>query len=112
MQNYIRDGMTISATATAARSSGDGQLIGSNLVGIAANDIANSAVGEFHVHGVFELPKPSADNFTVGLLVNWDDTAGEFQIAAGDLASAGMVWEASGPGNTTARVKINPPQTA
>ena len=109
-QNYIQDGTRITAAATAARSSGDGQLIGSNILGVASNDLANTEVGPWAIEGVFEMPKLTANVMAVGDLVNWNNTNGEFQNASSDLDNCGLVMEASDGSTSTVRVKlINPP---
>jgi len=73
MRNYIQPGDSITVTATAAASSGDGVKLG-NLFGIASGD---AAIGENLVlttTGVFEMPKPFTDELAVGDALYWDDS--------------------------------------
>lgn len=75
MKNYVQPGDSITLTAAAAASSGDGVLVGS-LFGIASGD---AAIGEKLVlttKGVFAMPKVSTDVMAVGSIVYWDDSAG------------------------------------
>lgn len=75
MKNYVQPGDSITFTAAAATSSGDGVLVNS-LFGIASGD---AAIGEKLVlttKGVFTMPKVSTDVMAVGAVVFWDDSAG------------------------------------
>ena len=75
MKNYVQPGDSITFTAAAATSSGDGVLVNS-LFGIASGD---AAIGEKLVlttKGVFIMPKVGTDVMTVGTVVYWDEAAG------------------------------------
>jgi len=61
-------------TAPAALSSGDGVLVGM-LFGVAQTDAANAAQVQIVRRGVFTLPKVSAQAWTQGAKIYWDDTA-------------------------------------
>jgi predicted RecA/RadA family phage recombinase len=74
MKNYIQPGNTITVTAAAAASSGDGVLMGS-LFGVAAGDAAIGESLDLATVGVFTMAKVSTDVFTVGAIVYWDDSA-------------------------------------
>ena len=43
------------------------------IVGMRA-EVANAATGEFKTTGVFDMAKTSAQAWTVGALIYWDDT--------------------------------------
>lgn len=75
MKNYVQAGENITATATAATSSGEGVLVG-NLFGIAAGDAAIGEDLDLVTTGVFTMSKVNTDAFTVGAPVYWDDSAG------------------------------------
>ncbi|MBK5924057.1 hypothetical protein CCR90_09785 [Rhodovulum sulfidophilum] len=71
----------VTATATAAATSGAGVKMG-NLFGIASCD---AAIGEPLVlvtEGVFEMPKVSTDDFTVGAAVCWRSSDGAVTTTA------------------------------
>lgn len=74
MKNYVQPGDSITLTAAAAASSGDGVLVNS-LFGIASGD---AVIGESLVlttKGVFTMPKVSTDVMAVGTVLYWDDSA-------------------------------------
>lgn len=71
--NYLSAGHNVSVTAPAVKSSGDGVLVGS-IFGVAQTDAANGADLEIATMGVYTLPKLSAQAWTLGQLVYWDDT--------------------------------------
>lgn len=71
MKNFIQPGVNLTVVATATVVSGDGVLIGS-LFGVATG---GAAIGENVTlvrHGVFSLPKLSAQAWTVGQKIYWD----------------------------------------
>ena len=75
MKNYVQPGDSITLTAAAAASSGNGVLVNS-LFGIASGD---AAIGEKLVlttKGVFTMPKPTTDVMAIGSVVYWDNSAG------------------------------------
>ncbi|MDP9902617.1 DUF2190 family protein [Variovorax ginsengisoli] len=74
MKNYVQAGNTLTLIALAAVASGGGHLVGT-IFGVAVKDVAQGAEGEFKRDGVFELPKVSAQAWTQGAKVYWDDTA-------------------------------------
>jgi predicted RecA/RadA family phage recombinase len=71
MKNFVSPGDMITVTAAADVASGDGVLAGT-LFGVAATDAASGAAVEIKTHGVFTLPKTSAQAWTVGAAVYWD----------------------------------------
>lgn len=73
MQNYIQDGDTIEMTAPYALLSGQGALVG-GIFGIALGNIANGARGQFKRTGVVSHAKVSAQAWTEGEPVYWDNT--------------------------------------
>jgi predicted RecA/RadA family phage recombinase len=73
MNNYIQPGDVMTLTAPYTRTSGQGALVG-HLFGVATKDVASGAAGEFMTRGVHTLAKTSAQAWTVGALIYWDDT--------------------------------------
>jgi predicted RecA/RadA family phage recombinase len=69
-KNYVQEGKVIPFTAGATITSGQVVVVGS-LVGIAMGDVANGAVGQLAVEGVFDVPAATAE-ITVGAAVYWD----------------------------------------
>ncbi|WP_369757766.1 DUF2190 family protein [Falsihalocynthiibacter sp. CO-5D18] len=74
MKNYVQAGNSISLTAAAAAASGAGVLVGS-LFGVANNAAAIGETVTLVRKGVFTLPKVSAQAWTVGVKIYWDDSA-------------------------------------
>lgn len=74
MKNFSKLGATLTLTPSAAVASGVGFLFGASLFGVAANDVANGAEGEFITEGVVELGKTSALAISVGDRLFWDAT--------------------------------------
>ena len=73
MKNWIQPGEHITLAMTAAVTSGAGVLVG-DIFGVAQGD---AEIGEAVVLvrcGVFEMPKTSAQAWTAGAKVYWDDT--------------------------------------
>lgn len=73
MNNFIQEGEVLTLTAPYTRTSGQGAQVGS-IFGVATADVTSGAAGEFSTCGVFELAKTSAQAWTVGQKIYWDDT--------------------------------------
>lgn len=108
MKNYVSSGATLTITATAAISSGDGVLAGS-IFGVAAGDIANGADGIINLSGVYDLPKVGSQAWTVGAKVYWDAANARCTTAAtgNTLIGVAVLAVGSGAGETTGRVRLN-----
>lgn len=70
-KNFIQPGDTVTVPAPADVSSGAGVLVGS-LFGVAQFDAKNGVDVEICTKGVYELPKTSAQAWTVGAKIYWD----------------------------------------
>lgn len=79
MKNFQQEGDTVTLIAPAALASGVGVLVGS-LFGITVNAAASGAEVEVLREGIFTVAKNSAEAWTVGAKVYWDDTAKVFTI--------------------------------
>lgn len=97
MKNYIQPGENLTLTMAAAVTSGEGVLVGS-IFGVAQGD---AAIGEAVVlvrRGVFSLPKVSAQAWTAGAPVYWDDTNGVVTtVATGNQLVGAAVEDAANP---------------
>ncbi len=71
--NYVQAGKVVALVAPYAVASGAGAQVGS-IFGVALSDVANAAEGEFQTKGVFELEKTSAQAWTQGQKIYWDNT--------------------------------------
>lgn len=107
MKTYIHEGNIWDHTPASALTSGQGVVI-NTVVGVAVNDIAANETGAVRVQGVVQFACPSAEDIQQGALLNFDATNQEFQLAAGDLAGAGVASNDAGPGTTVVWVSLNP----
>lgn len=73
MKNFIQPGDVVTVLAPYNVASGAGTLVGT-LFGVAAYTALSGAEVEIKTDGVYELPKLSAQAWTVGQLLYWDDT--------------------------------------
>lgn len=105
MENYVQKGETITLTAPAAVSSGDGVLVG-KFFGVAVADAASGAEVEATLCGVFELPKATGA-ITQGALVYWDNTAKNVTTTSTSNTLIGAAVVAAASGDTTAIVRLN-----
>ncbi len=74
MKNFKQPGDVVTIVAAAVLASGVGVLTGA-LFGVTQAAAASGAEVEVKRTGVFELPKTSAQAWTVGVKIYWDDTA-------------------------------------
>ncbi|MFW8636705.1 DUF2190 family protein [Cribrihabitans pelagius] len=100
MKNFIQSGENISLVAPADVLSGAGVLVGS-LFGVATADALTGETVTIVRRGVFELPKLSAQAWTVGAKVYWNDTAKECTtVASGNTLVGLAVQVAADPSDT------------
>lgn len=70
--NYIQPGAILTLTAPYDRLSGEGAQVGS-IFGVATSDVDSGDPGEFDTEGVWSLAKTSAQAWTVGQKIYWDN---------------------------------------
>lgn len=113
--NFLGNGETITyanpvtTAGDGAISSGDGVLIGS-LFGVAIADIAEGESGAVKLDGVWTLPKVSAQAWTQGDLIYWDDSASNATTdnnTAADLKVIGVAYAAAANPSSTGSVRLN-----
>lgn len=105
MKTYIQDGAVLTLAAPYDRLSGEGALIGAAIFGVAQADVDSGDNGAFVTNGVFTLAKTSAQAWTLGALIYWDNTAkvctttssgntliGAAAAAAVNPSATGQVW--------------------
>lgn len=105
MNNAKGDGLTIEFTAAAAHSAGDPVLIGTALVGVCVDDVANGAQGVARMEGVFNVPCPTGA-IAQGDSLWWDVADAEVNTSATGNIYAGKAWAASGSGVLTVDLKL------
>lgn len=104
--NYVQPGETLTLTAPYACDSGEGALVG-KVFGVAHDDVAAAAEGEFHTKGVFRLAKLNTSVWRAGQKVYWDDAN---QRCDGDESVGpciGVAAEAAANPTTTGLVRLN-----
>jgi predicted RecA/RadA family phage recombinase len=75
-------------------------------IGVAAADIANGAVGELHVEGIFEIAAVTNASFAVGDALYYDVSGGVLTKTSQGNIPAGWCVAVKATQTATARVKI------
>lgn len=81
MKNYIQRGESVTVPAPAAVLSGAGVLVGS-MFGVANGDAVSGNDVTIVRKGIFQLNKLSAQAWTLGAKIYWNDTAKECTTVA------------------------------
>lgn len=111
-RNFIQLGSTLTAVAPdGGVTSGSGVLV-NNLFGVAATSASAGAEFELDTHGVFELPKVSADSLELGERVYWDATAKKITAAGAGNYPVGVAARATAAGTAWIRVRLDGVSTA
>ena len=103
---YVQVGDVLDYTATSAVARGDAVVIGSNIVGIALDDIAANATGPVAIRGVFLVTKASV-GISQGDKLYWDASSEKFTTSSGTFA--GYAWSAAASADTTVEILLHPP---
>lgn len=108
MQNYIQPGCTVTLAAPYTVAAGAGALVGS-LFGVALSPVVSGAAGEFKTTGVFTLAKTSAEAWTPGVKLYWDNATKTVTIAAAAGANQliGCALLAAANPSSTGVVRLN-----
>lgn len=107
MKNFIQTGDTLTLPAPYAVTSGAGAKIG-GIFGVAQAAAAISVAVAFVTRGVFDLPKPGSQAWTLGASIYWDDAAKNVTTVVGSNKLIGYAVTAvgSGAGETLGRVFV------
>lgn len=106
MKNFIQAGENISLAAPADVLSGGGVLVGS-LFGVATADALSGEIVTIVRRGVFELPKISAQAWTLGAKVYWNDATKECTTVAGGNILVGFAVQAAADPSDTGVVLLD-----
>lgn len=106
MNNYIQKGVTLSLVAPYAVASGAGLLVGA-IFGIAVRAADSGKPVEADTQGVYTLPKVSAQAWTVGQKVYWNDTDKVCTTEATDNTLIGVAVEVAANPSATGTVRLN-----
>jgi predicted RecA/RadA family phage recombinase len=106
MKNYIQPGENITLTMIADVLSGAGVLIGA-IFGVAQGDALTGVPCVLVRKGIFELAKTSAQAWTVGAKLYWDNTAKEVTTTATSNTLIGAAFEAAANPSATGLVLLD-----
>ena len=105
-RSFITEGEVISAPAPYDRNPGEAALFGS-LVGIALNKYLSGETGQWAVCGVHEQKKTTAQAWSIGAKIYWDNTAKEFTTTSTSNTLAGWAYAAAVNPSTVGQVRLN-----
>jgi predicted RecA/RadA family phage recombinase len=105
MKNYLQAGAVLSLLAPYAVAAGVGCKVGS-IIGVTTAAAGNGAAVDLAVVGVFEVAKVSAQAWTVGLAIYWDDSAKLFTSTASTNTLAGVAVAAAANPTATGVVSV------
>ncbi len=105
-KNYVQPGNVMTLTAPYAVTSGDGFLVGS-LFAVATATAANAATVEGQTNGIWDLAKTSAQAWTVGAKIYWDNTNKECTTTSTSNTLIGVAAAVAANPSSTGRVRLN-----
>lgn len=106
MKNYVQSGENITLAAPYDLASGAGCLVGT-LFGVAELAAVSGATAIIATRGVFTLPKTSAQAWTVGAAIYWDDTNKVCTTTSSGNTLIGKAIEAAANPSPTGVVRLN-----
>lgn len=107
MQNYVQKGDVVTLPAPYDVASGAGALVGT-VFGVATSAALSGADCEFQLTGVVDLPKTSAQAWTVGAAIYWDNTAKvTTTVSTGGNTKIGVATLAATNPSDTGRLRLN-----
>ena len=107
MKNYVAKGDYIPLISPYARLAGEAAIVG-NIFGVAVDDVANGATGQFATEGIFTLPKNVTQAMTQGQRVFWDNTNKNLTTTSTANVCVGCVTAAALAADTTVPLLIEP----
>lgn len=106
MKNFIEAGDTLTVPAPTGGVISGGVVIIGSLKGVAGSTAAAGVSVAVKTTGVFELPKVSAQAWTVGAPIYWDATAGNATTTSTDNTAIGFATEAAANPSAVGRVRV------
>lgn len=106
MKNFVQNGDVVTVPAPYDRLSGEGALIG-GLFGVAQADVSSGDTAALVTRGVFTLPKTSAQAWTVGAAIYWDDTNKVCTTTASGNTLVGKALAVAANPSATGTVRLN-----
>lgn len=106
-KNFVQNGDVLTLAAPEAVTSGRGILIGT-LFGIAQGDAESGALVDVKTDGVWTHAKTSAQAWTVGAAIYWDNTAKVFTtVSTGGNVLVGKAVAIAADPSPTGTVRLN-----
>lgn len=105
-KNFVSKGDVMTLTAPYVLVSGAGALIGT-IFGVALGPIANGAVGDFGVTGIWDIAKLSAQAWAEGAIIYWDNAAKLCTTVSTSNTRIGVAAAAALNPSATGRVRLN-----
>lgn len=106
MITYVQEGEVLTLTPTASVAKGIGYLHGAGLFGVALNNVAADAAGEFLTEGVVTIGKTSALAIAVGDRVFWDATNKVVNKTSTAQVCVGIAVAAAANPSSTVNIKL------
>jgi predicted RecA/RadA family phage recombinase len=106
MRNFIQPGDTLTVPAPTGGVLSGGMVIIGSLIGIATATAAVGVPVAVKTTGVFELPKVSAQAWTIGVPIYWDGTAGNATTTSTSNTLIGYASEVAANPSSVGRVRI------
>jgi predicted RecA/RadA family phage recombinase len=106
MKTFVQNGEVLALTAPYAVASGAALKVGS-IIAIATAAADSGATVEAITCGVVDVAKVSAQAWTVGALVYWDDAAKLFTTTSTSNTLAGVAVAIAANPTATGRVRLN-----
>jgi predicted RecA/RadA family phage recombinase len=106
MKNFIQDGNVLTLTAPYAVASGAAFKVGS-IVAVATKAVGSGETVEGLTTGVVEVAKVSAQAWSVGAPIYWDDTAKLFTTTSTSNTLAGVATAVAANPSSVGRVRLN-----
>jgi predicted RecA/RadA family phage recombinase len=106
MKNYINSGDSVEVAAPYDVLSGGGCLVGT-LFGIAFTDALSGALVVIKTKGVFTHAKNSAEAWTVGAAVYWDNTNKVFTTTTTSNTKVGVALAVAANPSATGTIRLN-----
>lgn len=105
MKNFIHPGRVLPVPAPADVKSGDLVFVG-DLFGVAEEDALSGAEVEIVTEGVWDLPKVSAQAWTVGAKLYWDASAKKATTASSGNKPIGCATAVAANPSDTGHVRL------
>lgn len=104
--NYSHEGETMTLVAPYDRTSGQGAKVGS-IFGVALVDVLSGASASFATEGVWTLTKVSAQAWTLGEKLYWDDSAKNVTSTSSGNHAIGVAAAVADNPSSTGSVRLN-----